>query len=381
MNVLANNPENNTLVPQQKLKPDEDRKDYLSNYYQENKAKLNTRKKELRRLAKEKIKPVETSEPKFVETKENVETVETDLLVETKKEPEIIVETTRDNVETLKVSRVETFVKLPNVETQKKEIQPASSQKQQIPVKDEAGKVLYEVGEKPIINLIKQNERTKKGEEKETLNYSSHPTTSPASLRLRSSSSQKERRTEERNLRIEAIAFNLSLVHPEPEYKHLYLLRGKGKLRIPARTELAPHTLRRCFATYNTLAGMPLNILQRILGHSKISTTALYIKDSDLSNLDLSLFVRAVANGLLNKDEDNGNPFNYKFVQLEINQDLLDHLCQIVAESFQEAQSLGCVPNHREVKEERLLIEMATAENEETAQELIKEKIVHEIVL
>jgi len=56
-------------------------------------------------------------------------------------------------------------------------------------------------------------------------------------------------------------------------------------LRIPARTELVPHTLRRCFATYNTLAGMPLNILQRILGHSKISTTALYIKDSDLSNL------------------------------------------------------------------------------------------------
>jgi len=87
----------------------------------------------------------------------------------------------------------------------------------------------------------------------------------------------------------EAIAFNLSLVHPEPEYKNLYLLRGKGskdrwvylseeirqelkkrnwkphrvhrvsffdflnqlkkELRIPARTELAPHTLRRCFAT------------------------------------------------------------------------------------------------------------------------------------
>ncbi|CAI2189907.1 18366_t:CDS:2, partial [Funneliformis geosporum] len=35
----------------------------------------------------------------------------------------------------------------------------------------------------------------------------------------------------------------------------------------------------RCFATYNLLAGMPLNILQKVLGHSRVSTTALYIKD------------------------------------------------------------------------------------------------------
>ncbi|PWU06727.1 MAG: hypothetical protein C5B43_01380 [Verrucomicrobia bacterium] len=46
-----------------------------------------------------------------------------------------------------------------------------------------------------------------------------------------------------------------------------------------------PHTLRRCFATYNAINGMPLPVLQKVLGHSKISTTALYIKDSDLSNL------------------------------------------------------------------------------------------------
>ncbi|CAG8456808.1 5758_t:CDS:2 [Racocetra fulgida] len=46
-----------------------------------------------------------------------------------------------------------------------------------------------------------------------------------------------------------------------------------------------PHTLRRCFATYNLLAGMPLNILQKVLGHSRVSTTSLYIKDSDLANL------------------------------------------------------------------------------------------------
>ena len=123
----------------------------------------------------------------------------------------------------------------------------------------------------------------------------------------------------------EAISFNLELKHPEPEYSDLYLLRGKRRkdryvyitpeiieilkehnwepnktsrrdfweflnrirydLNISPNIELAPHTLRRCFATYNLLAGMPLNILQKVLGHSRVSTTALYIKDSDLANL------------------------------------------------------------------------------------------------
>ncbi|CAJ0866127.1 13970_t:CDS:2 [Entrophospora sp. SA101] len=102
---------------------------------------------------------------------------------------------------------------------------------------------------------------------------------------------------EEAGLRItEAIGFNPELKHPEPEYQDLYLLRGKRKkdqflrrvrydLNINSHIELAPHTLRRCFATYNLLAGMPLNILQKFLGHSRVSTTALYIKDSDLANL------------------------------------------------------------------------------------------------
>ena len=56
-------------------------------------------------------------------------------------------------------------------------------------------------------------------------------------------------------------------------------------MNIAESIELAPHTLRRCFATYNAISGMPLPVLQKVLGHSKISTTALYIKDSDLSNL------------------------------------------------------------------------------------------------
>ncbi|WNE40711.1 MAG: Tyrosine recombinase XerD [Mycoplasmataceae bacterium] len=123
----------------------------------------------------------------------------------------------------------------------------------------------------------------------------------------------------------EAISFDLFLEHQDPQYKNLYLLRGKrGKerwvyidsnivkelkkrnwqvnlanrftffkflekikeeLNIADKVELAPHTLRRCFATANALNGMPLPVLQKVLGHSKISTTALYIKDSDLNNL------------------------------------------------------------------------------------------------
>jgi integrase/recombinase XerD len=51
------------------------------------------------------------------------------------------------------------------------------------------------------------------------------------------------------------------------------------------KVELTPHTLRRCFATNNALGGMPLAILQKYLGHSKISTTALYIKENEVENL------------------------------------------------------------------------------------------------
>jgi site-specific recombinase XerD len=54
---------------------------------------------------------------------------------------------------------------------------------------------------------------------------------------------------------------------------------------ISEKVELAPHTLRRCFATYQAISGMPLPVLQKVLGHSKVSTTALYIRDGDLGNL------------------------------------------------------------------------------------------------
>jgi len=123
----------------------------------------------------------------------------------------------------------------------------------------------------------------------------------------------------------EAVSFDLSLEHQQAEYKNLYLLRGKrskerwvfispeivkelkkrnwkpnqtnrisffdflGKVKkemnLPANVELSPHTLRRCFATHQAISGMPLPVLQKVLGHSKVSTTALYVRDGDLGNL------------------------------------------------------------------------------------------------
>lgn len=123
----------------------------------------------------------------------------------------------------------------------------------------------------------------------------------------------------------EAVSFDLSLEHQQVEYKNLYLLRGKRdkerwvfvnpeivkelkrrdwqlnqtnrisffdflqvikqELNLAENIELTPHTLRRCFATHQALSGMPLPVLQKVLGHSKVSTTALYVRDGDLGNL------------------------------------------------------------------------------------------------
>ncbi|CAG8449929.1 9090_t:CDS:2 [Ambispora gerdemannii] len=49
-----------------------------------------------------------------------------------------------------------------------------------------------------------------------------------------------------------------------------------SELGISESIELSPHTLRRSFATYQAESGMPLPILQKLLGHSSIRTTALY---------------------------------------------------------------------------------------------------------
>lgn len=123
----------------------------------------------------------------------------------------------------------------------------------------------------------------------------------------------------------EAVGFDLNLEHQQVEYKNLYLLRGKRskerwvyvggeivkelkrrswepnqtnrisffdflkkvkeEMNLPEKVELTPHTLRRCFATHQAISGMPLPVLQKVLGHSKVSTTALYVRDGDLGNL------------------------------------------------------------------------------------------------
>jgi len=55
-----------------------------------------------------------------------------------------------------------------------------------------------------------------------------------------------------------------------------FLRKIKCELNLPANTELTPHTLRRAFATYHAENGLPLPLLQKLLGHSSIRTTALY---------------------------------------------------------------------------------------------------------
>ena len=60
-----------------------------------------------------------------------------------------------------------------------------------------------------------------------------------------------------------------------------YLQKVKRDLNISANIELTPHTLRRCFATYQAISGMPLPTLQKVLGHASIRTTALYWKEAN----------------------------------------------------------------------------------------------------
>ena len=123
----------------------------------------------------------------------------------------------------------------------------------------------------------------------------------------------------------EAISFDLNLEHGEAEYKGLYFLRGKRQkerwvyispeitkelckrkwqpnnanrftffkflkqikeeMRLPTKVELAPHTLRRCFATRQAINGMPLPVLQKVLGHASLSSTSVYVRAGELENL------------------------------------------------------------------------------------------------
>jgi site-specific recombinase XerD len=56
-------------------------------------------------------------------------------------------------------------------------------------------------------------------------------------------------------------------------------------MNISSEIELAPHTLRRCFATHQAINGMPLPVLQKVLGHASLHSTSVYVRAGDLENL------------------------------------------------------------------------------------------------
>jgi site-specific recombinase XerD len=56
-------------------------------------------------------------------------------------------------------------------------------------------------------------------------------------------------------------------------------------MNIPSEIELAPHTLRRCFATRQAINGMPLPVLQKVLGHASLHSTSVYVRAGELENL------------------------------------------------------------------------------------------------
>ena len=56
-------------------------------------------------------------------------------------------------------------------------------------------------------------------------------------------------------------------------------------MQLPTKVELAPHTLRRCFATRQAVNGMPLPVLQKVLGHASLHSTSVYVRAGELENL------------------------------------------------------------------------------------------------
>ncbi|CAG8655705.1 7525_t:CDS:2, partial [Diversispora eburnea] len=60
----------------------------------------------------------------------------------------------------------------------------------------------------------------------------------------------------------------------------------KRDLKIAPNIELTPHTLRRCFATYQAINVMPLPTLQRVLGHAS-QTVNIFIPNEENSDHQL----------------------------------------------------------------------------------------------
>ena len=66
---------------------------------------------------------------------------------------------------------------------------------------------------------------------------------------------------------------------------HKFLQQAKKEMGIGAEIELSPHTLRRFFATQQAISGMPLPVLQKVLGHNNLATTSYYVRAGTLENL------------------------------------------------------------------------------------------------
>ncbi len=57
---------------------------------------------------------------------------------------------------------------------------------------------------------------------------------------------------------------------------YLWLKRMCKKHQMP---RIAVHSLRAMAATYALISGMPLNMVQAMMGHTDISTTSIYLRD------------------------------------------------------------------------------------------------------
>jgi integrase len=72
-----------------------------------------------------------------------------------------------------------------------------------------------------------------------------------------------------------------------------HLLRRLQALTKGSAIHTELHKLRKTWATRLALAGMPLHVLRRLLGHKSLVTTQKYLADVDLKNGEMNKFIEA----------------------------------------------------------------------------------------